>query len=104
MPLTFNGGWTVVLARLIDQGPLLAVIYLAYAALASPLAIAVLILTPLSSPVTSRGRLIYAVATGTTLAMASWLIATPNAVYLALTTVGLFNRQLDSIQRPAFWE
>ena len=98
-PLQHEQSWTIVLERLVEIGPLSAVVYLGYCALASPLILIVLILSPYSAPITKRGRLVYGAMLGCGLAAAQWFILLPSAAYLSLGLVGLLSRPLDRVHR-----
>jgi len=102
MPLTYHGGWTIVLRRLIDLGPAVALTYIAYTILASPFGVILLILAPQTAPTSSRGRLIYGIVIGCGMILFQWFLGTPLAGMWSLLIAGVLSRPLDSLHKSPF--
>lgn len=92
-----DGG--IVLTRLLARPAPLAITYLAYMILASPLVMVVLILAPITAPISAAGRLVYGAIIGATAVAATWFVPLPPAAFLSLVLASLLSRPLDLLQR-----
>lgn len=93
--------WAGVAGHLMTLGPAAALTFFAYVLLASPLPLIVMIHAPSTMPITHRGRVVYGLILGSLAMAAIWLLAMPEACYLALLVVGLLSRLLDLLHhRP----
>jgi Na+-translocating ferredoxin:NAD+ oxidoreductase RnfD subunit len=102
MPVGYHDQTTVVLARLIHLGPSVAVSYLGYMVLASPLALIAMILAPQTAPTSSRGRVVYGAMIGAVMILLQWFAATPMAGMLSLLLASCLSRPLDAMHRSRF--
>lgn len=104
MPVAASGQeqWTVVFWRLTDLRPAVSVTYLAYMLLASPLLLIILVLAPLTAPLSSVGRVIYAMLLGSVFVLAQWWLAVPSAALLSLLVASAVSRPLDALQPSPF--
>jgi Na+-translocating ferredoxin:NAD+ oxidoreductase RnfD subunit len=88
--------------HLVALGPAAGVTLAAYLLLASPLPLIVMIHAPLTMPLTPRGRAVYALILGSLAMATQWLLAIPEATYLALIVAGLLSRLLDNLHTSPF--
>ena len=104
MPLTYMGHTVLVGARLFDLGPSVAVTYLSYMLLSSPLALVAMILAPQTMPTNRRGRVIYGAIIGSGMIVIQWAWSTEMAAFVSLLIAGVISRPLDSLHRSPFIE
>lgn len=102
MPVVIDGSVRLVAMRLIQMSPDVVVTFLGYALLASPLLLMVLILSPMTAPLSGVGRLIYGVLLGAVGVAAMWAFSVPQAVFLGLFTASLLSRALDEFHFTPF--
>ena len=102
MPINADGRLTCVSGQLWLMPPKVAASYMAYFILASPLALIVMILAPLTAPMTARGQVIYGMTIGATVSAAVWAFATPQAAFLGLVVASFLSRPLDVMKRSPF--
>ena len=102
MPMIDQQHLTFVGWRLIGLDPAVAVTYIAYTVLASPLALVVLILAPQCAPVSSRGRLGYGAMIGGVTIVVQWFLTTTLAPFLALAVASALCRPLDALHKNRF--
>lgn len=102
MPLKHDGHWTLVLLRLWGMGPSVAVTYVSFITLASPLLLVVLILAPQTAPTGYAGRLVYALIIGVTAVLTQWVFATYAGAYLGLLIASILSRRLDALHKSPF--
>lgn len=102
MPLRYHDHTTVVLARLIHLGPGVAVTYIGYMVLTSPLVLIAMILAPQTAPTSSRGRVVYGAMIGAVMILLQWFVATPMAGMLSLLLASCLSRPLDALHRSHF--
>ena len=87
---------------MIDVGWMVAVTYLGYQMLASPLLLVVLIMMPLTAPRTSRGRFWYAVLIGAGVVTMRWFVPLEGVAFIPLVVGGLLCPLLDRLQQSPF--
>ena len=98
MPVWFDDpSRSIVLIRLIDQGLIIAIVYLGYAMLTSPWPLIVMVLAPVTSPMSKKGKLVYGAILGGGLVLTQWFIALPSGAYLSLGLASLLSRPLDRL-------
>jgi hypothetical protein len=102
LPLSDGAGWSPAAARFVDVGWRVAVSYLAYQFLASPMVLVVLVMAPLTMPRSDRGRMIYAVLLGGGIVLTRWYLPHDSASYLPLVVAGLLTPLLDRLHRSPF--
>lgn len=102
MPVDIDGHLRFVGGRLLDLPLNVAATYLGYFILASPLALIVLILAPMTTPMTARGQVIYGLALGSLCVAGLWAFAAPQAAFLGLLVASLLSRPLDVMKRSPF--
>jgi hypothetical protein len=102
MPVHTADGWTIVIARLLALEPAVAVTYVSYILLASPLAFIALILAPLTAPTSNLGRIVYGTIIGAGLIIAQWTLQSPHATYLGLLVASILSRPLDWLHPRPF--
>ena len=102
MPMIDQQHFTFVGWRLAGLGPAVAVTYIAYAVLASPLALIVLILAPQCAPVSARGRLWYGATIGCVTIICQWFLTTTLAPFLALSVASALSKPLDALHKNRF--
>lgn len=102
MPVFEHSQQTIVGMRLAHLGPAVAVTYIGYMLLGSPLALIALILAPTTAPMSAWGRVIYGILIGMLLILAQWFLRTPQAAYVSLLIASAMSRPLDALQSSAF--
>jgi len=95
-------GWTILTAPLATLGPAAAVTYVAYFVFATPMTFIVMILAPMTAPMSDRGRWLYYILIGAGGLAFMWLLEAPHACYAALLLAGLISRPLDGLHRSQF--
>lgn len=102
MPMIDQQQFTLIGWRLAGLGPAVAVTYIAYTVLASPLALVVLILAPHSAPLSPRGRLWYGTTIGCVTILCQWFLTTTLAPFLALSIASAISNPLDALHKNRF--
>jgi Na+-translocating ferredoxin:NAD+ oxidoreductase RnfD subunit len=106
MPLTTSasGGehLTIVAARLAALPPRVAITYVSYFILASPLTVIVLILAPMTAPMSGAGRVLYGVVLGAMTVATLWAFASPQAGFISLIVASLLSHPLDGMKHSPF--
>lgn len=102
MPVVIDGSVRLVGMRLIQMSPGVVVTFLGYVLLASPLLLTVLVLSPMTAPLSGVGRVIYGVLLGAVGVAAMWAFSVPQAVFLGLFAASLLSRALDEFHFTPF--
>jgi Na+-translocating ferredoxin:NAD+ oxidoreductase RnfD subunit len=102
MPIQSPDGWTIVMVKLFALEPAVAVTYVSYILLASPLAFIALILAPITAPTSNFGRVIYGLIIGAGLILAQWTLHSPGSTYLSLLAASALARPLDWLHPRPF--
>jgi len=102
MPMIDQQHLTLVGWRLIGLDPTVAITYIAYTMLASPLALVVLILAPQCAPISARGRLAYGAMIGGITIAIQWSLTTTLAPFLALAVASALSKPLDTLHKNRF--
>lgn len=106
MPLTTGGPGaervTIVAERLFALPPRVAITYVSYFILASPLPLIMFLLAPMAAPMCGTGRALYGLMIGAFTIALLWALASPQAAYLSLVVASLLSRPLDVIKYSPF--
>ncbi len=106
MPLTTGGPEaarvTIVAERLFALSPRVAITYVSYFILASPLPLIMFLLAPMAAPMCGTGRALYGLMIGTFTIALLWALASPQAAYLSLVAASLLSRPLDVMKHSPF--
>lgn len=87
----------LVITRLVQIRPAVAVTYVTYMLLGTPLLLIFGILAPMTMPITRWGRAVYGIMLGTFAMAFMWVTGVPAAAYFALVIVSLLSRPLDRL-------
>ncbi|MBI1335816.1 MAG: hypothetical protein GC164_02510 [Phycisphaera sp.] len=102
MPMPGYSGWTVVAPKLWALGPAAAITYLAYFILTTPWLLIVMILSPMTAPMSAWGRRVYALLIGCAFTLTVWFTLSPSASMAGLVIAGVLSRPLDRLHRSPF--
>lgn len=106
MPLTAGGPGgerlTIVAERLFSLPPRVAITYVSYFILASPLPLIMFILAPMAAPMSGTGRALYGLMIGSLTIAVLWAFASPQAAYISLVAASLLSRPLDVMKHSPF--
>lgn len=95
MPVGAFAWRETVAAALWDHDRAFSLAYVAYLLFSSPLPLILLVLAPMSEPMTPRGRLVYGAVLGSSSVAAMWLSGMPPAAFVGLVIAGAVSRLLD---------
>ncbi|MFP4145235.1 MAG: RnfABCDGE type electron transport complex subunit D [Phycisphaeraceae bacterium] len=98
LPLQTASGWTMLAAQLGELGPLRSFVYLGYVLLGSPLLLALLILAPLSEPISRAGRFAWGALVGAGVMLAFRLLPGAGWAFPVLVAAGLLVPWLDRLR------
>jgi len=102
LPITVAGETSVTFMRFPELGWRVAVAYLSYQLIASPLLLIVLIMAPMTMPRTGAGRAVYAVLLGAGVVTLRWFFPYDGVAFAALILVGLLCPLLDRLRGSPF--
>lgn len=102
MPVRDGEQLTIVFSRLMQLDPPIATAYVGYMLLGSPLVLLVMVLAPMSAPMSDLGRVLYGALIGALMIIGQWLFQSPMAAPLGLLVASALSRPLDSLQRSPF--
>ena len=102
LPVQRPEGWTISLIAFTDVGWRVAVAYLSYQLLATPLLLIVLVLAPLTLPRSPGGRLIYGFLIGGGVVIFRWIAPYEGIAYLALVAASILCPVLDRVHHSPF--
>lgn len=102
MPFEQDGQTTIVAAKLLELDMPVAVSYMGYMMLGSPLLLIALVLAPMSAPMSGPGRIVYGLLIGALLITAQWMLRSPQAAFLSLLIASVLSRPLDGLHSSPF--
>jgi len=102
MPVRLGEHVTLVAVALMDLEPAIAISYVSYMLLGSPLVLLVMILAPMSAPIGRTGQVVYGGILGGGLIGCQWFFQTPLAAPLSLLIASALSRPLDVLHRSPF--
>lgn len=102
LPIHRPHGWTLSLVAFSDVGWRVAVAYLSYQLLATPLLLIVLVLAPLAMPRTIQGRMLFGLLVGSMVIAFRWIAPYESIAYLALVAAGVLCPVLDRLHTSPF--
>lgn len=102
MPVVIDGRVSLVILRLFQMSPGVGVAFTGYVLLATPLLLAVMVLSPMTAPISGIGRVVYGCLIGCVGVSAMWAFAIPQAIFLGPFVAGLMSRALDEFHLSPF--
>ena len=102
MPIETDDQTRRVVQLLFELGPEIAISYLSYMLLTSPLLFVVMLMAPQTAPISGTGRIAYGVLIGSIAIGLQWTTQSPVSPFAALAMVSLFSRPFDAVKRSRF--
>ena len=102
MPITHLDQTVLVGWRLLDLRITVAITYVGYLLLASPLAFVAMVLAPQTMPASRQGRIIYGSIIGGGMILIQWIWALEIAAFFSLLIASSFSRPMDSLHPCPF--
>ena len=102
LPIHRPQGWTISLLAFEDVGWRVAVAYVSYQILTSPLLLLALILAPLTLPRTANGRMAFGLLLGAGVVSFRWIAPYEDIAYLALVGASILCPVLDRLHSSPF--
>jgi Na+-transporting NADH:ubiquinone oxidoreductase subunit NqrB len=99
LPIRVDGHWTLLGMRIVEMGLSVGFVFVGYVLLASPLLWILMILAPVTAPMSSSGKILYGLIIGAAGMMAMYYSGLWPAAFLGLLLASALTRSLDALQR-----
>lgn len=94
--------WTILALCLPDLEPAASAVFLSYLLVTSAVPACIMLLGPMTEPMSRMGRVVYGCILGATAVAALWFLAFPEAAYLGVITAGFLSKPLDAWKSSPF--